>query len=194
MRNVIFVISIFYILFTGTSWAQKFVAVGEGFEITEQDVSELIKFFEENGFTSTDAQYKEAALKLRLFVEEAISLGITPESYSENTFLGKSKEYSGMTMKEKYILQDLYIKNRVENHPVSALAIESYYWAHPDYFAKPDEENEGLFVFMPLDDDLKEKIRLKIAYAQKVAIALKLYEELKYKYKVQFCDAEGVCK
>lgn len=157
------------------------VAVGDGFKITNKDVGEVIKFFE-SVFKSTDKEYVQATIRLWLFAKEARALG-----------LGKDSDTGEDSVKQYNELQKLYIDKLMKDYPVSDLAIESYYWAHPQYFFIPEESKTEL-KFKPLDAEAKEKIRDEIVRAKNAEIWWKAAEYLKQKYHLKLCDNKGACQ
>lgn len=157
------------------------VAIGDGFKITSKDVSEVIKYFE-SVFKSTDKEYIQATIRLWVFAKEARALG-----------LGKDSDTGEDTVKQYNELQRLYVDKLMKDYPLSDLVIESYYWAHPEYFFIPEESKSEL-KFKPLDLEAKRKIREQILKVKGSEIWWKASEELKKKYHVQLCDDKGVCQ
>jgi hypothetical protein len=154
------------------------VAAGDGFVVTVADVDELKAFTAAHDFGSTEAEYRKAALKLRLFSMEAEALG-----------LGAGESAGGQTLQDtveaRYGLYQRYLEKLMDEYPLPDIAIKSYYLANPEKFRKPAvaaPESE----FYPLDAKLKEEIRKKIVTAKKPFLAEQAFERLKEKYHVTF--------
>ncbi len=155
---------------------------GKGIVVTQKDVTELIDFFKPV-FTSTDEEYLSAALKLKLYATEARLLG-----------LGKDRDSGEDTVSQLNELQKLYSAMILDTYPVSDLAVESYYWSHPKVFQLKKGEQASFPELMPLDDNIKERIRQAIRNAKSSELLSKAFEELKKKYEIQFCNDKGECK
>jgi hypothetical protein len=157
-------------------WAnQTPIAVGDGFVVTQDDVDKLNAYAMSKNFGSTEKQHREAALKLKLFCMEARALGLTAQGAE-----GKDDTVPGMLA-----LAEKYIEKLMSDYPLPDAAIKSYYLAHPEIFRRQTTtmaENQ----FVPLDEEVKEKIRLKIMTAKRKTIADQAFEDLKEKYHVTF--------
>ena len=150
---------------------EQAVAVGEGFQVTEQDVRELQEFTEsQTPFKTEEIQYRKGALKLRLFAEEARAQGLDSKDAGEEDLL---------TVERMVGLMRLYLAKVMAEYPLDDLVFESYYRAHPD-------EMEG-----PLDDAVKQEIRRKIMEKKMPLLIAQHYELLKLKYDARLCGAEG---
>jgi hypothetical protein len=163
------------------------VAVGDGFVVTKANVDELKAFTAAHHFGSTEEEYRNAALKLKLFSMEAEALGLGPGG-------GESGQGQSVneTVEVMYDLYGRYVNKLIKDCKVSDIAIKSYYLANPEKFRKPTAvapESE----FYPLDDALKEKIKLKIASAKKPVLVEQAFERLKEKYHVTF-PVKGAAK
>lgn len=148
------------------------VAVGDGFEVTQGDVEELISYTKLASFRSTEKQHIMAAVRIKVFAEEAKALGLGQAGEKE-----KDTEVE-KTFGEQIKLSKRYIVKILQDYPVSNLVIESYYRGHPDTIQEP------------LDEALKKRIRQKIVIAKRKAIIDRCFERLKEKYHVRFCDPE----
>ena len=147
----------------------KPVAVGDGFEITQEDVTALGGYFIKGGIRSTEANYLNAALRYKVFSLEAEALKLDP---SGDKTEGKESRI------EKWVrLSRLYLTKVLEEYPIDDIVIESYYRAYPKEFD------------YPLDDVVKNMIRKKIVFVKKREISRKLFEELKVKYHVRLVDS-----
>ena len=157
------------------------VAVGDGFEVTEGDVEELISYTKLASFRSTEKQHIMAAVRIKVFAEEAKALGLGQAV--ETGEKEKDTEVEKKTFGEQIKLSRHYIVKVLQDYPVSDLVIESYYRSHPDTIQEP------------LDEALKKRIRQKIVIAKRKAIIDQCFERLKEKYHVRFCDPEkGGCR
>lgn len=148
------------------------VAVGDGFEITQEDVTALEGYFIKGGIRSTEANYLNAALRYKVFSLEAEALKLKPSG-------GKTegKESRIESRIERWIrLSKLYLTKVLEEYPIDDIVIESYYRTYPKEFDRP------------LDDVVKNMIRKKIVFVKKGKISRKLFEELKVKYHVRLVD------
>ena len=156
------------------------VAVGDGFEVTQGEVEELISYTKLASFRSTEEQHIMAAVRIKVFAEEAKALGL--DQAVETGEKEKDTEVEN-TFGEQIKLSKRYIVKVLEDYPVSDLVIESYYRSHPDTIQEP------------LDEALKKRIRHKIVIAKRKAIIDRCFERLKEKYHVRLCDPEkGGCR
>lgn len=178
------------ILLIGVAFAEekaddKLVAVGDGFKISQKHLKSIMEFSEKEDFGSTDQEHKNAIVRLFCFAYEAKQLGLDKNP--------DAKKIEEEPIGRLFVLQKLYMDMVIETYPVSDLAIESYYWAHPQYFdAKKDDPINVELV--PLTPELKKKIKMKIAEGKRAEMTFRMSDELKQKYHVVFCDTEGVCK
>ena len=151
------------------------VAVGDGFEVIQGEVEELISYTKVASFRSTEKQHIMAAVRIKVFAEEAKALGLDQAVETGE----KKKDTEGeKTFGEQIKLSKRYIVKVLQDYPVSDLVIESYYRSHPDTIQEP------------LDEALKKRIRQKIVIAKRKAIIDRCFERLKEKYHVRFCDPE----
>ena len=156
------------------------VAVGDGFEVIQGEVEELISYTKVASFRSTEKQHIMAAVRIKVFAEEAKALGL--DQAVETGEKEKDTEVE-KTFGEQIKLSKRYMVKVLEDYPVSDLVIESYYRSHPDTMQQP------------LDEALKKRIRHKIVIAKKKAIIDRSFERLKEKYHVRLCDPEkGGCR
>ena len=156
------------------------VAVGDGFEVTQGEVEELISYTKLASFRSTEEQHIMAAVRIKVFAEEAKALGL-----GQAVETGEKEKDTEVekTFGEQIKLSKRYIVKVLQDYPVSDLVIESYYQSHPDTIQEP------------LDEALKKRIRQKIVLAKKKAIIDQCFERLREKYHVRFCDPEkGGCR
>ena len=156
------------------------VAVGDGFEVTQGEVEELISYTKLASFRSTEEQHIMAAVRIKVFAEEAKALGL-----GQAVQTGEKEKDTEVekTFGEQIKLSKRYIVKVLQDYPVSDLVIESYYQSHPDTIQEP------------LDEALKKRIRHKIVIAKRKAIIDQCFERLKEKYHVRFCDTEkGGCR
>lgn len=174
----------------------EIVAVGDGFEVTQEDVRQLQEYMATQHFRASDEEFINAAVRFRLFAEEAKSLGLADI---------EEKDIENMDRFPKIMtLQSLYVKEKMNNYPLDDLVIVSYYYAHPELFVIQEENGTGKGDdgnsdipsdekadsvdpdLQPLDEKAKRMIRIKIL-KQKAPVLLKEYEEkLKDKYNVRF--------
>ena len=156
------------------------VAVGDGFEVTQGEVEELISYTKLASFRSTEEQHIMAAVRIKVFAEEAKALGL--DQAVETGEKEKDTEVEN-TFGEQIKLSKRYIVKVLQDYSVSNLVIESYYRSHPDTIQEP------------LDEALKKRIRHKIVIAKRKAIIDQCFERLREKYHVRFCDPEkGGCR
>lgn len=183
-----FVLVLLFLPGTRSLHAEDLIATGENLKVTQEDADALAAFFKQRHFESSPEGYKEAAVKLKLFSKEAKALGLDKDIED----LDKFEEGSIGYMNELQKRYNFYI---LESHPVGEKTIESYYWAHPDYFFDNENHDKEKFPepdLLPLSPELKDKIREKVVFGQKEVLNHKAYEALKDKYKVRFCGgAEG---
>jgi hypothetical protein len=150
------------------------VAVGDGFVLTQEDVNNLSAYAMSQNFGSTEVQHRQAALRIKLFSMEAVALGLTAKG-SE----GKEDTVPGMLA-----LAEKYMDKLMGDYPLSESAVKSYYLAHPEKFSR-QTTTLAEDKFLPLDDGLKEKIKLKIMMAKRKTLADQAFEDLKEKYHVR---------
>ena len=147
----------------------------DGFELTEKDVSRVVGHFAEmNIFVQRDVEL-QGVLRLRLFAEEALSLGLD----------GDVQELDPTDVDQIMNLRNKYLRHLMEGYPVSAAVVESYYYSHPDRF-----EFEGI----SLDRETREEISRIVRRANLQKLQGKAYEKLMEKYNIVFCDAAGGCE
>lgn len=164
-----------FVAFERLSANQTPVATGDGFVITQEDVDKLNAYAMSQNFGSTEEQHRQAALRLKLFSMEARALGLTAKDAE-----GKEETVPGMV-----VLAEKYLDNLIREYPLSEAAVKSYYLAHPEKFLR-QTTTMAEDRFLPLDENLKEKIRLKILMAKRKTIADQAVEDLKEKYRVKF--------
>ena len=188
--HILFLVFLLSFLFgTRLLHAEDVIATGENLKVTQEDVDELAAFFKQRHFESSPEGYREAAVKLKLFSMEAKALGLEKDIKDLDQFEEGSVGY----MNELQKRYNFYI---LESHPVGDKTIESYYWAHPDYFFDKENHDKEKFPepdLLPLTPELKDKIREKVIFGQKEMLNQKAYEALKDQYKVRFCDGEEGC-
>ena len=154
------------------------VAEGDGFAISQQDLSDIQAYFSERGLNTNEREYVSGALKLFLFAEEAVAKGLAAKS---DAFLS-GKEKVGRL----YQLYRLNVNHLTENYTINEEAIESYYLAHPEKFtmskAPFDKDNNQVYA---LDNEIKEAIRKKILNAKQPRLIENEFLRLKEKYHVK---------
>lgn len=162
------------------------VAVGDGFVVTRGDVEKLRVYMEKRSFGSTEEQHRKAALKIRLFAEEAKVLGLDQA--------GERSLAEEETAERLVDLSSRYIAKILKDYSLDDVVIESYYRAHPKKFRQGNGSTSDQDL-KPLDDFLKGQIRRKILMTKRSAVAASSFERLKQKYNVRLCDPDGVgCK
>lgn len=180
--SVVFWMSMMTMAYCAESDGVVIIAVGDGFELTQDDVALLREYYEKTPVRTTEEEYKKAALKIKLFVREATVLELDKDV--EVPSMGKrSAEF-------QLKLQALYIKHIMESYPVSDLAIESYYRSFQERFATDAEPTLGMTI-APMDADVKKKIRAVIVDAQKKRILSEAEDRLKVKYRVKIIERQG---
>ncbi len=149
----------------------RVVAVGDnGIQVTQADIEKLKKHFVgEKGISSTPEHYRNLALQLQLFLEEAKALGLDIKTEKATA--------AEMSMPELLRVMIIYLEEFAKDYPVDPLAIVSYYRANPDEFVGP------------LDDELKHTIRIKILREIREKIKEDAFERLKEKYHVHLVGA-----
>ena len=148
------------------------MAVGEGVTVTRNEMDILRKRLA-SFFRTTDAEYCQALLKMKLFSKAAKEKG-----------LDQSSEIK--IMLQQIILQQLsglYIKDMLSTYPLKHEAIESYYLSHLEEFRDGNGEP------MPLDKTVETRIREKIMLFKKAEIVDKEFNRLKEKYKVEILNS-----
>ena len=183
--------------------AERLVAVGDGFRVTESDVAELTEFASKKKIRTTDEEYRRGAVKLRLFALEAKNMGLVDSKDAVSSFSGDD-----MSVEEMMKCQGKYFYFLYEGANVSDSAVRSYYLSHPKTFRKEEEKKEGgnedsiqakesssdTFVgkedMMPLDEKIKKRIRLTLVKANWAEIEENAYKDLVAKYHVRFCHKE----
>ncbi len=159
---------------------EKVVAVGKGFTVTADDVKDLYPYFKDKGFTSTEKEYLQVAVKMRLFSLEALANGLADKPADTVEQMDKDGQK--------------YLRMVAANYSMDDLVMESYYRSYPERFRNPDfKEGEDVPELIPLTDDLKRMIKQKILKSKTPLIIQNAYESLKKKYEVRFCS-EGGCQ
>lgn len=178
-----FLIILSVVLCISTKASAIVMARGDGFVIDSSDIDAQRAFFSEKGFESTDAEYLNSVLRVRLFVLEAKNSGLIdslPESSGPQKY-GETEEYY------KYFL--FYYQHLMETYPVSDDAVLSYYYSYPEKFLqntegpKEDIKKEDL---VALDDSTKTWIRNQIVLSKKAVIVEDEFDRLKKKYHVVY--------
>lgn len=157
------------------------LASGDGFSITSEYVDAQKAFFSRMGFQSDDVEHLKAALKMRLFALEGLSMGII-DRLPEDATLPRER-----AVQQYNEIFEKVVAHLIETYPIPEDAIHSYYMAYPDKFLKrldTPKENIRQEDVMPLDDTLKKWIHDKIARPRKAAIIDDEFERLKQKYHV----------
>jgi hypothetical protein len=160
----------------------KPIAVADSFTLTQKDADEIRAYYDKGAFRTTEKEYRKVALRIRLFAEEAVALGLdklSPDKKGDDVF------------KERMRLAGVYSTKLMEEYPVNDLVIESYYYAHPERLKKSVGDTE----IMPLNDVVKKDIRLIVLKAKAKTIQDADIERLKKKYHVRLCEGEnGECE
>ena len=144
----------------------KVVARGDGFQITQDDIIALQRYFETRNMFTTEAEYRRFALKLKLFSMEAKALRLNkPEAGSDAQV---------QTVEQQERLYNLYVGKLLRVYPLADDVIESYYRANPEKF------KDRL-----LDEILSEQIRKVIMEAKRPWLETKRVNLLRFKYHVQ---------
>ncbi len=171
-------------------------------------------FKENTPFRTKQKEYIRYTLELKLFAKEAKSLGLnqtqdTDRDASEKEcnkglkglawlyalslhFNASEKECNkgleGLEVEELIRLSNLYITHLLKEHPVNDNVIRSYYRAFPEKFRleKKGENSKqnSTKQIMPLDQELKTKIRNEILSAKIKEVRKKAFENLKKKYNI----------
>lgn len=190
-KIVLGVIGVF--LFAGILFAEeksedKLVAISDSFKITQKHLSEFTGYYEKKfDFFSNTEEYRKAITRLWSFAQEAKNVGLDKEF--------SAKKLEDESIERLLTLQDMYINQMMEAFPVSDLAIESYYWAHPDYFYDIKDTTSTAPPLHPLTPEIRQRVKMKIAEGKKADMIIKRAEELKLKYRVRLCsEGEGVCQ
>ncbi len=171
------------------------VVKGDGFEVTVGDVLKFKEFTEKSGpYRTSPREYRDYMVKLKLFALEAEAMGITlPDKGS------RSAEWS---IEDLLSFRALYLEKLLEDTPLDAMVIQSYYSAFPEKFLlnsmddgrmhlQPRDIGLGENVeLLPLDDRLKEDIRLRIQKVTVKRVEKQAFERLSEKYNAHGCDPE----
>jgi hypothetical protein len=149
-------------------WGAKIevIARGEGFQITQNDILALQRYFETRNMFTTEAEYRKFALKLKLFSMEAKALKL-----DKSDAAGSDKADS---IEQQERLYNLYVAKLQRDYPLADSVIESYYRANPEKFKNH-----------PLDETLGEQIRRVIVKAKRPQLETKRLNLLRFKYHVQ---------
>ena len=153
------------------------LAVGDGIVVTKDDVGKLRVFMEKRKFTSTNEQFLKVSIRIALFAAEAQKLGLDDGN-------GQSRE-SDDDIGRKVWLSELYIRKLQKDYPVSDLVVESYYYAHPQYFGLKKGENK------PISAEQRAKIKGVVLAAKRSEIAATAYSALKEKYHIRVLGEGG---
>ncbi len=180
--SVVFWISMMSMGCCAGSDGEVIIAVGDGFELTQDDVALLREYYEKTSVRTTEDEYKKAALKIKLFAKEATVLGLDKDV--EVPSVGKQ------SVEFQLKLQAFYIKHVMESYPVSDLAIESYYRTFQERFATDAEPTLGMSI-APMDAEIKKKVRAVIVDAQKKRILSEAEDRLKIRYRVKVIEKQG---
>lgn len=179
----IFMVMLFVGLFSSTQAMAIVLARGDGFVIDSIDIESQKAFFSKKGFESTETEYLNSVLKVRLFVLEAKNSGLIdnlPESSGP-------KKYEAT--EEYYKLFQLYYQHLMETYPVGDDAVTSYYFSYPEKFLKnsngPKEDIKKDDLLL-LDNTIKTWIREQIVLSKKVVIVENEFDRLKIKYHVVY--------
>lgn len=168
----LFLVASFFLIWPAVARGQdNAVAVGDGFIVTLNDVNQLAAYIGETGFSSSEKQHLKAAVRTRVFAEEAIALGLGEPADEEKEKRVKLEHTIGLSMR--------YMRSLLDAARVDDLVIESYYLSHP-------EKYETL-----LNDDIREEIRCRIVGVKRMDIFNKAFERLKQKYNVRILVPEG---
>jgi len=176
------------VLFTsdvvGMSSDVEVLAVGDGFELTQNDVEAIKIFYEKTHIRTTDKEYQKTTLRIKLFAKEATALGLNqeidvpPEGKDSTVYLLK--------------LQSVYTKHVLESYPVSDVVIESYYRTFPYRFRTgPDEKPVSKESPVPMNSEIKKMAREFVVEAIKKRIESEAEEKLKEKYHVKLTGLQG---
>lgn len=159
-----------------TSAKPEIIAIADNMIISKAEVDEFRDFVEKGSQRTTEREYVKYTLLLRLFAEEAKSLGLDKEKPEDISILsGRMK------------LSEMYMAKLLENYAVKDEVIESYYLAHPDLYKTDSGEMK------PLDADIGKQIREKVLVTKKSVIQNAELDRLKQKYRLRVCEG-GECK
>ena len=165
---------------------QKLLAVGDGIELTLDEVNALKEFSEAGGMFTNMEEYRKTALEFELYAEEALKRGLgdeIPEDIEPNDHFAR-KHY----LANKYLWEVV-----MEEYPLPDVAIESYYNANPSRYSEYSEEDNA-YVMPPMSEADRLEIRKIIMAAKTKDVRAEEYEKLKRKYNVKLCDMETGCE
>ncbi|MCP4689768.1 MAG: hypothetical protein GY859_17075 [Desulfobacterales bacterium] len=166
------------ILISGVgAWAapkeEMILARGDGFVLTQIDVQILKSIVESGAFRASDESHRQTAIRTWLFAAEGESLGLGP-----NVEPGKKPDPKERVL-GKLQTSMRYIKKVLRELPISEDAILAYYRAHP---GQPGYET--------LDEELRTKIRYRMAAVKKMEIMTREIGPLKEKYNFDMVDQD----
>lgn len=176
--------------------AEEIVAVGDGFKVTMDYVKKLEERMGNESasvtFTSSEEEHRKAAIKIRVFAEEAKALGL--DKLEKEKIRAESKDKTWNINEDSVewhmTLAWRYNTKLMKEYHLDDVVMESYYRANQEKFV--DKESGEL---LPLDENLKEDIRKWIVLAKKTRIANTAFENLKEKYHVRICEqGTGKCQ
>jgi len=147
--------------------------VAEGFVVTQEDVNRLRDCYEGGALGmamfSSEAEYRKKALDLRLLSGEAVAQGL-----DEGANEGLDTDDPFFQEKRMLRLSKRYINHLIKTYPVSDRVILSYYRANPERYGAS-----------PLNDTVREEVRMKVAVAKQKSIQEAEIDRLMTKYHVQ---------
>ena len=154
---------------------------GRGFELGQAYLDAVAEFYETSGFTTTADQYMTMAARIKIFALEAKDIGLEPVEIDIevlNTDDPVKREFM-----EDFAMAEAYLADVFVNYPVEDKVIESYYRSNPKKFRDDSLDGDGM---MPLDDELKARLRQVILREVRSHIANETYLKLRDSYEVRF--------
>ena len=156
----------------GTAGADPaLIAQGKGMRITTDDAEMIRQYSEIKGYKISQKRAQELAVRLTLFAKEAEAMGLTPKKNTSDP-VERLKD-----------LANQYQLKVLEEYQYPPVVIESYYRAHPEQFRYGDDSPKA-GELMPLDDQIKERIRRHIVDWNQHKIWDEAYKSLLNKYEV----------
>ncbi len=186
----IVIMVVFLVLQSGQALAKdRVLASGKGFEVTQEFVQDVREFYEQRGLRTTQEEILKAALRIKLFALESQEQGLIAEIPA-----GASKQ----TISELVGIYERYIWQEMLEYPLADKVVESYYRAYPYQFLRDNEQKDNHSgvarssgavdeeALMPLDQELHDKIRMRIVQAKRREIVASSFKQLQEKYQVQY--------
>lgn len=151
-----------------------------GFQDKEAYVDSLTSFYESMGVNTTEDQIIKQAVKIKMFSQEAKSIGLEPKAVNVSGWNHDAADPVNEELIEDIGLAEAFMEYVINNYHVDDIVIKSYYRSNPLRFQKDLQNNSDLNL---LDDEFKQSIRSEIIGTIKNRIAEETFGRLKEKYE-----------